>query len=333
MSIHNIHHQSGFFMFNLMELEQAATDIYQVMPATPQYNWPLLAQTTGCDVWVKHENHTPTAAFKVRGGINLLNQLMKSSSKPKGIISATRGNHGQSLSYASKRVGLPLTIVVPECNNIDQNNAIKGFGANLVIHGKDFEAARKHSLVLQQELGYHAIAPFEKDLVLGVASYALEFFSVVKDLDTVYVPIGMGSGICGLIKTRDLLKLKTNIVGVVAEGAPTFALSFAAGKVINTDYANTIADGVATSAPIEEAFEIIKNGASRVITVSDQEIAQAMYQYYHTTHNLSEGAGAVPLAGLMKEKQKMKGKKVGLILSGGNIDFANFSKHISSVIS
>ncbi|MFT5757328.1 MAG: threonine dehydratase [Alteromonadaceae bacterium] len=245
-------------MFNLMELEQAATEIYQVMPATPQYNWPLLAKTTGCDVWVKHENHTPTAAFKVRGGINLLNQLMKASNKPKGIISATRGNHGQSLSYASKRVGLPLTIVVPECNNIDQNNAIKGFGGNLIVHGKDFETARKHSSTLQQELGYLAIASFERALVLGVASYALEFFSAVKDLDTVYVPIGMGSGICALIKTRDLLNLKTDIVGVVAEGAPTFALSFAAGKVINTDYANTIADGVATSAPAEEAFEIIK---------------------------------------------------------------------------
>jgi len=320
-------------MFNLMELEQAATDIYQVTPATPQYNWPLLAKTTGCDVWVKHENHTPTAAFKVRGGIHLLNQLMKANNKPKGIISATRGNNGQSLSYASKRAGLPLTIVVPECNNIDQNNAIQGFGADLVVHGKDFEAARKHSLILQQELGYQAIAPFEKSLIVGVASYAIELFSAIKDLDTVYVPIGMGSGICGLIKTRDLLNLKTKIVGVVAEGAPTFALSFAAGKVVNTDYANTIADGVATSAPIEEAFEIIKKGASRVITVNDLEIAKAMYQYYQTTHNLSEGAGAVPLAGLMKEKQQMKGKKVGLILSGGNIDFESFNKHVSSAIS
>jgi threonine dehydratase len=188
-------------------------------------------------------------------------------------------------------------------------------------------------LELQQELNYHAIAPFDRNLVLGVASYALEFFSAVKDLDTVYVPIGMGSGICGLIKARDLLKLNTKIVGVVAEGAPTFALSFSAGQIIGTDYANTIADGVATSAPIEEAFEIIKKGASRVITVSDQEIAQAMYQYFHTTHYLSEGAGAVPLAGLMKEKQQMKGKKVGLILSGGNIDFESFSKHISSAIS
>lgn len=318
-------------MFTLTQLKQAATDIYQIMPPTPQYNWPLLAHTSGCEVWVKHENHTPTTAFKVRGGINLVNHLLESGNKPKGIISATRGNHGQSLSYAGSRARLPVTIVVPESNDIDQNNAIKGHGATLIIHGEDFEAARQHSLTLQQSNGYHMVAPFERSLVLGVASYALELLTTVKELHTIYVPIGMGSGICGLIKTRDLLNLKTEIVGVVAQGAPTFALSFAAGKIINTDQANTIADGVATRAPCEQAFDMIKQGASRVITVNDQQIARAMYQYYQTTHNLSEGAGAVPLAGLMKERQQMKGKKVGLILSGGNINFDQFSQHVSTI--
>lgn len=317
-------------MFSLEELEKTAKSIYQVMPPTPQYLWPQLSQTSGCDVWVKHENHTPTSAFKVRGGINIVDQLLASRNSPKGLISATRGNHGQSLSFAASRRGLPVTIVVPECNSEDQNRAIKTWGADLVIHGNDFEAARKHSLLLQQESGYLAIPPFERELVMGVASYALEFFNAVKDLDCVYAPIGMGSGICGLIRTRDLLKLKTEIIGVVAKGAPTFALSFDAGKIINTEQANTIADGVATSAPMEEAFEIIKHGAARVIQVSEQQIAQAMLQYYSQTHNLAEGAGAVPLAGLNSEKSKMRGKKIGLILSGGNIDFDRFQKYVTS---
>ena len=315
-------------MFNLDELEQASNTIYQAMMPTPQYNWPQLSTYTEAEVWVKHENHTPTTAFKVRGGINLLNEL-KQQKALTGIISATRGNHGQSLSFAGNRAGVPVTIVVPECNNIDQNDAIRSFGAEVIVHGDDFEAARQHAGALQQQYGYRAIAPFERELVMGVATYALEFFSAVKDLDTVYVPVGMGSGICGLIKTRDLLGLKTEIVGVVAEGAPTFKLSFEAGKIINTDQAHSIADGVATRAPMAEAFEIIKSGASRIISVPDSDIAHAMYLYFKATHNLTEGAGAVPLAGLIKEKAQMKGKKVGVILTGGNIDFASFSQHIA----
>ncbi|MBV1909377.1 MAG: threonine dehydratase [Kangiellaceae bacterium] len=317
-------------MFTLSELEATAKKIYQVMPATPQYLWPQLSESSGCDVWVKHENHTPTTAFKVRGGINLVDHLLSSNEKPTGLISATRGNHGQSLSFAASKRNLPVTIVVPECNSDDQNRAIKNWGANLVIHGNDFEAARQYSLLLQKESGFLPIPPFHRELVLGVCTYALEFFSAVRDLDCVYAPIGMGSGICGLIKARDLLNLKTEVVGVVAEGAPTFSLSFEAGKIINTDYANTIADGVATSAPMEEAFEIIKNGAARVIKVSDKQIAQAMFQYYSQTHNLAEGAGAVSLAGLNCEKHKMKGKKVGLILSGGNIDFDRFQRYVTN---
>ncbi len=317
-------------MFNLKQLEQAAAIVHKTVHPTLQHNWPQLCQSTACDVWVKHENHTPTTAFKVRGGIHLLHQISRRPDRPKGLISATIGNHGQSLAFAGSKASMPVTIVVPENNNQDQNRAIKSLGAKLIIFGKDFEAARLHSLDLQQEYGYEPIAPFCRDLVLGVASYALEFLSTIKDMHTVYVPIGMGSGICGLIKTRDLLGLKTEIVGVVAEGAPTFSQSFAAGKIIPTSSVNTIADGVATRTPLEEAFDIILAGASRIVTVSDEQIKAAMLQYYQSTHNLAEGAGAVPLAALNKERAKMKGKKVGLILTGGMIDLNRFIEYVKA---
>ena len=318
-------------MFSLTELEQASHLVHNVFPATPQYNWPQLSENLGCEVWVKHENHTPTTAFKVRGGIVLIDALIKSAKPPKGLISATIGNHGQSLAFAGKRAGLPVTIVVPEGNNEDQNRAIKSHGANLIIHGHDFEAARQHSLKLQHDLGYRAVAPFEREIVLGVATYALELFNHVSNLDTVYVSIGMGSGIAGLIQVRDLLGLDTKIVGVVAEGAPTFAMSFAAGKIINTEQAHTIADGVKTRSPMTEAFDIIKKGCERIVQVSDNEIAQAMLQYYRATHNLAEGAGAITLAGLTKERGKMKAKKVAIILTGGNIDYQRFTQYINAI--
>lgn len=318
-------------MFSLKELEQASKLVHNIFPATPQYNWPQLSENLGCEVWVKHENHTPTTAFKVRGGIVLVDALMKSATPPKGLISATIGNHGQSLAFAGKRAGLPVTIVVPEGNNEDQNRAIKSHGANLIIHGHDFEAARQHSLKLQHELGYRAVAPFERELVLGVATYALELFNHINNVDTVYVPIGMGSGIAGLIQVRDLLGLDTKIVGVVAEGAPTFALSFTAGKIINTEQAQTIADGVKTRSPMIEAFDIIKIGCERIVQVNDNEIAQAMLQYYQATHNLAEGAGAITLAGLTKEKKKMKAKKVAVILTGGNIDYQRFTQYVDAI--
>jgi len=318
-------------MFSLEELKQASELVHSVFPATPQYSWPQLSQTCGCDVWVKHENHTPTTAFKVRGGIVLIDALMKSEKPPKGLISATIGNHGQSLAFAGKRVGLPVTIVVPEGNNEDQNRAIESHGASLVIHGHDFEAARQHSLVLQHKLGYRAVAPFERALVLGVATYAFELFNHVHDLDTVYVPIGMGSGIAGLIQVRDLLALKTKIVGVVATGAPTFALSFAAGEVIETETANTIADGVKTRSPMLEAFNIIRRGCDRIVQVNDNDIAKAMRQYYQATHNLAEGAGAITLAALNQEKDNMTDKKVAVILTGGNIDYQRFTSHINTI--
>lgn len=315
-------------MFNIDDLLGAAQTVYSQMRPTPQYNWPQLSEFAGCNVWVKHENHTPTGAFKVRGGIVLLNKLKSSEPMPPGIMSATRGNHGQSLSFAASKAGIPVKIVVPQGNDEDQNCAIKCFGADLIIHGNDFEEARQHSLELQCSSGFQAIAPFQQELVLGVATYAYELFQGAQNLDTVYVPIGMGSGICGLIRTRDLLGLKTKIVGVVSTGAPAFALSFEAGKPVSTPTADTFAGGVATRAPMDEAFEIIKHGTERIIKVTDDQIAHAMYLLYQTTHNLSEGAGAVSLAGLISEKENMSGKNVGVVLSGGNINFETFSEKV-----
>ena len=290
------------------------------MPPTPQYAWPLLAARTGCEVWVKHENHTPTGAFKVRGGLVYCDRHRSS----KGMISATRGNHGQSIAYGARRAGIPVTIVVPRGNSVEKNAAMRAFGAELIEQGGDYEEARVESYRLAKERGLDIIPPFHMDLVLGVATYALEFLRAVSDLHTVYVPIGMGSGICGVILARDLLGLAARIVGVQAEHAPSYARSFEAGRIVTPEHADTFADGVATRVPDPEAFEIIRKGAERVVTVTEQEIGAAMRAYFTDTHNVAEGAGAAPLAALMKERHVMRGQRVGLVLSGGNIDLELF---------
>lgn len=313
-------------MFDLASLEAAAETVYRVMPPTPQYAWPLLGQRVGAEVWVKHENHTPAGAFKIRGGIVFMDDWKKSGRQANGFISATKGNHGQSIALSGTKAGYPVTIVTPVGNNPETTDAMRAFGANVIEHGEDFEEARIFAFDLAERENLHAIAPYERELVRGVATYALELFRAVDDLDTVYAPIGMGSGICGLIRTRDLLGLKTRIVGVVAEGAPTFALSMEAGKIVATDRVDTFADGVACRSPMEEPFEIIKNGADRVVTVSEDEIVRAMRLYYQSIHNIACGAGACPLAALWQEREKMAGKKVGVILSGGNIQLPLFMK-------
>jgi len=307
-------------LFGLAELEAAAQLVHRSMPPTPQYLWPLLAKRCGCEVWVKHENHTPTSAFKVRGGIVYMDNLKRSRVNVTGVISATRGNHGQSIAFSASRVGIPATIYVPRANSTDQNAAIRSFGASVVEFGRDFDEARAECHRVAREQDLHFIPPFNRDLVQGVATYALELFRAVADLDTVYVPIGMGSGICGVITARDLLGLKTEIVGVVARNAPAIALSFAAGKPVPTSSALTFADGMATRDPQEEALTIIKRGASRILQLSENDIAEAVRAYFQATHNAAEGGGAAPLAGLMQERARMAGKKVAVILSGGNID-------------
>jgi threonine dehydratase len=311
-------------LFTLDELAAATATVRSYVPPTPAYAWPLLAEQVGATVVVKHENHTPTGSFKARGGLVYEDALCRADRKLKGLVTATRGNHGQSVALAAARNGVPVVIVVPEGNSREKNAAMQAFGGELVTGGKDFDESRAVAVQIQNERGYHFVPSFHRDLVKGVATYALELFKRFDDLDVVYVPIGMGSGICGVISVRDLLGLKTEIVGVVAENAPAFALSFAAGQPVPTNSARTFADGVACRDPQAEAFAIVKNGAARVVTVSEDEVAEAIRIYYTTTHNLAEGAGAAPLAALLKEKARYAGKRAGLILSGGNIDMPLF---------
>lgn len=317
-------------MFDLTELERAHAIVRQAVPATPAPGWPLLAGRLGTEVVVKHENHTPIGAFKVRGGLVYLDRLKRERPNTPGIISATRGNHGQSLAFAASRHGVPAVIYVPRGNAVEKNRAMKAFGAELVEYGEDFQAAREEAERRAQFAGLHMVPSFHPDLVLGVATYALELFRAAPDLDVLYVPIGQGSGICGCIMARDLLGLKTEIVGVQSTEAPSYALSFAAGKIVTTETANTLADGMATRIPDEDALALIRKGASRIVQVGDDELATAIRAYWTDTHNLAEGAGAAALAAALQEKSKLKGKRVGLVLSGGNIDFDLFRRWVGT---
>jgi threonine dehydratase len=317
-------------MFDLKQLERAHEIVGQAVPATPAHAWPLLAERLGARVVVKHENHTPTGAFKVRGGLVYLDRLKRERPDVPGIISATRGNHGQSLAFAASRHGVPAVIYVPRGNSVEKNRAMRAFGAELVEHGEDFQAAREEAGRRAQFAGLHMVPSFHADLVLGVSTYALELFRTSPDLDILYVPIGQGSGICGCILARDLLGLKTEIVGVQSTEAPSYALSFAAGKIVTTETSNTLADGMATRIPDADAFALIRKGASRIVQVSDDEVGQAIRAYWTDTHNLAEGAGAAALAAALQEKSKLAGKRVGLILSGGNIDFDLFRTWIGT---
>lgn len=301
------------------ELEQAATLVHSVMPPTPQLSWPLLNQRAGCEVWVKHENHTATGAFKIRGGIVMIDGLKRARPNLPGVISATRGNHGQSIAWSGRRHGVRTVIVVPHGNSRDKNAAMRAWGAELLEYGRDFDEAKDHAAMLARQQGLESIGPFHPELVAGVGSYAFELFSAVSDLDAVYVPIGCGSGISGLIAWRDALGLKTKIIGVVSDQADCYALSFEAGKPVETKSANTFADGMAVRVPVPAALDIIRAGAERVVRVSDDEVKAAVRHFYTDTHNLIEGAGAAPFAALLKDTRK-KGARFAVIASGGNID-------------
>jgi threonine dehydratase len=315
-------------MFDLKQLEQANDVVARAMPPTPAHAWPLLSQRLGAAVVVKHENHTPIGAFKVRGGLVYVDRLKRERPNTAGLISATRGNHGQSLAFAGSRYGMPVTIYVPHGNSVEKNRAMRAFGANLVEHGDDFQSAREEAERRAGLEGLELVPSFHPDLVLGVATYALELLRTAGDLDLLYVPIGQGSGICGCIMARDLLGLKTEIVGVQSTLAPSYALSFAAGTVVRTNSSDTLADGMATRVPDADALAIIRRGASRIVQVTDDEVAFAIRAYWTDTHNLAEGAGAAALAAAMQEKNKLAGKRVGLILSGGNIDFDLFRRWV-----
>jgi threonine dehydratase len=310
--------------FDLPELESAAALVYRVMPPTAQYAWPKLGRRAGCRVWVKHENHTPTGAFKVRGGLVYLDRLRRARSACPGVITATRGNHGQSIAFSAARNGIAATIYVPRNNSSDQNSAIAGFGARVVEFGKDFDEAKHEAFRVAAAEGLHFVPSFHRDLVTGVATYALELFRSVTALDAVYVGVGMGSGVCGLIGVRDLLGLRTEIIVVGAANAPATALSFAAGHPVNPPSARTFADGLATREPDADAIGVICRGAARMVEVTEDAIAEAIRIYFDDTHQVAEGGGAAPLAALLQERGKMSGKTVAVILSGGNIERARY---------
>jgi threonine dehydratase len=305
---------------SLARLDAAAALVHTVVPPTPQYCWPLLSRRLGAEMWVKHENHTPIGAFKVRGGLVYLDELRRAEPDIAGVITATTGNHGQSVAYAATRLGLAATIVAPYGNSPEKNRAMRAFGANLVEHGHDFQAAYEYAVARADTERLHMLRSFHPLLVHGVASYGLELFRAVDGLDTVYVPIGLGSGICGVIAAREALGETAEIVGVVAENAPTYALSFAAGRPVPTNSADTMAGGLAVRVPDEAALAVIRAGAARIVAVSEAEIRQAMRILFADTHNAAEGAGAAPLAAALKERERLRGKRVAVIQSGGNID-------------
>jgi threonine dehydratase len=307
-------------MFSLAELETVIPLVRTGVPPTPQYAWPLLKAVTGVEVVVKHENHTPIGAFKVRGGIVYFDRLKRERPDVRGIVTATRGNHGQSLAFAGTRAGIAVTIVVPHGNSTEKNAAMRALGAELVEHGRDFDDAKEQAERIAAERGLEFAPSFHRDFVIGVGTYAYELFTAAADLDTVYVPIGLGSGICGVIGVRDALGLRTSVVGVIAESANTYGRSLAAGRVVATNSAFTFADGMAVRAPDMTALEIIRRGVDRVVEVSDDEIAEAIRTIYSATHNCAEGAGAAALAALIKERDRLQGRRAAVILSGQNID-------------
>jgi threonine dehydratase len=307
-------------MFALPEIEAAAALVHRTLPRTPQYRWPLLSARLGLEVWVKHENHTPLGAFKLRGGLVYMDWLSRTEPGVRGVIAATRGNHGLSVAFGAARAGLAAQIVVPHGNSREKNAGMRAHGAELIEHGHDFQAAYDEAKRRAVAEGLHLVPSWHPLLVQGVASYALEFFRACADLDTVFVPIGLGSGICGLMAVRDALGLRTEILGVVAEGAPAYALSFAAGQPVATERADTFIDGVACREPVPRALEAILRGAAGVLTVSDDEVRHAMRVLYQDTHNLAEPAGAAALAGLIQQRAAMSGRRVGVILTGSNVD-------------
>ena len=310
--------------FDLDDLARATEVVRRHVPPTPQFRWPLLDAAAGSSVIVKHENHTPVGAFKVRGGLVYVDRLARERSDVRGLVSATRGNHGQSLAFAGREYGVAVTIFVPRGNSVEKNAAMRALGAEVVEHGNDFQEARELSMEVADRRGLEPVPPFHPDLVLGVATYARELFEAAGRLDTVYVPVGMGSGINALIRVRDLLGLDTEIVGVVAQAAPSTLLSFRAGKVVTTESSATFVDGVATRSPDADSIAGIVAGAARVIAVSDDATAEAMRIIFRTTHNVAESAGAIGLAGLLSEPPDRRGERSAFVLCGGNVDSAQF---------
>lgn len=311
-------------------LQAAAEAVHAIMPATPQIRWPLLCARVGADVWVKHENHSPVGAFKIRGGVVYFDEMARREPAIAGVIAATRGNHGQSVAFNAARVDMRAVIVVPHGNSREKNAAMRALGAELIEHGRDFQDAFEHAAALAERDRLHLVPSFDEALVRGVASYALELFEAVPKLDRVYVPIGMGSGVCAAIAVRDALGLDTEIVGVAAASAPACALSYAAGRPISAETTPSVADGMACRVPDPRALAAIRAGIARMVTVEEAEIQAAMRHLFTDTHNVAEGAGAAALAAFLqdaqKEPERIRGRRVAVILSGGNVDAEVFAK-------
>lgn len=312
----------------LHEIESAADIVYSVMSPTPQYCWPLLCKRLGVELWLKHENHTPVGAFKVRGGLVYFSDLAKNSTV-KEVVTATRGNHGQSVALSAKRCGLLATIVVPHGNSIEKNAAMRALGGTLIEHGNDFQASREYAIRVAGETGAHLVPAFHPLLIQGVATYAVELFRQVSDLACVYVPIGLGSGICGVCAARNALSPKTKIVGVVSSHARAYALSFSERLPVEAEVSTRLADGMACRTPQPEALEAIWRYVDRIVEVTDQEVGEAMRNIFEDTHNCAEGAGAAPVAAIAKEASIIKGLKVAAVISGGNVDRHVFASILS----
>jgi threonine dehydratase len=315
----------------LADLRAAQRIVEAVIAPTPQYRWPLLeaafaAGGAGTELWVKHENHTPVGAFKVRGGLVYFERLRARGARPAGVVSATRGNHGQSIGFAARRHGIAATIVVPHGNGREKNAAMHALGVELIEHGDDFQAAREHAAALAAARGWLMVPSFGPDLVAGVASYALELFDAVRPLDVVFVPIGLGSGACGLIAARDALGLDTEVVGVVSRGAPAYALSLARGEPVSHAVTTELADGMACRTPEPEALRILAAGLADIVQVGDDEIADAMRRLYEATHQVAEGAGAAALAAAWQQRERLRGRRCAVVLSGGNVDRAVYAR-------
>lgn len=316
---------------DLSTLERAAALVHAVMPATPQYLWPQLTQAVGSEVWVKHENHTPTGAFKVRGGLTYFEALSRREPRCAGVVSATRGNHGQSVGFAAARHGLGATIVVPHGNSREKNAAMRALGVTLIEWGEDFQEAREHAAALARREGLHLIPSYHEDLVAGVASYWLEFLQAVPDLSTLIVPIGMGSGICAAIAAREALRRRIRIIGVVSAHADAYARAFES-RVIEPVAANTrIADGMACRLPDPKAMELIWRHVDEIVRVDDEAVIGAMRLLYTATHNLAEGAGAASLAAALQMRARLQGERVGIVLTGGNVDLEVFLQAVGAV--
>jgi len=301
-------------------MESAAQFLATLVPPTPQYVWPQVAAAFGTEVWLKHENHTPIGAFKARSAAMYFQKMMQREPECRGVITATRGNHGQAVGLAARRFKLPATVYVPHGNSVEKNNAMRALGVKLVEHGDDFQDSREEAARVGARDGLHMVPAFHADIVLGVTSYWAEFFRAAPDLDVVYVPIGQGSGACAAAAVRNVYSPRTKIVGVVSAHAAAFSKSFAARQVVESPVETRLGDGMACRKPDPEALAIILANVSRIVEVTDAELAAAMRAIFAMTHNVAEGAGAAAFAAAWRDRESLKGLRVGVTVSGGNVD-------------